>query len=147
MARALARVCRSEDSAKSRDERTIRDGDPELRFRDTQLLDVRQRPCVRHPISAQVYRQIVTTKLAFQPDPRGYPPYAGVIKQDGFGDHLRQIDQVIATVHVGNFMREHSLDVCGRHLRAQRNRQDDDRSQRSNDHRHVESQQFNDSER
>src|SRR3569833_1867816 len=81
----------------------------------TLRFETRESEYVHKRIAVEGDRDIVAAVCTLQADMPRNPPDAGVVEERCLGDALQDVDQVIMTADVGQFMREQSFDVFARH--------------------------------
>jgi len=90
-------------------------------------------------ITANGDRYVVATVLTLHPDPFGYPPDGGVIKQHRFGERLQNVDEIVVAPDVGELVRENRLDLrwcqCGQRRDRKQNRWTQPANNRRNVHK------------
>lgn len=80
-------------------------------------------------IAGDGYGKIITTVFALVPNLTRYPPDGWVVEQRRFGNPLKDIDDIVMTADVGQFMREESFDMVDRQTRKCANRHQDNWTQ------------------
>ena len=74
----------------------------------------RERPGVIDGISARPHGHIVAAQLRFGGNLLRCPPDDRVIEEEGFGDNLNQIDQVVMPFHVGQLVSDDGFELVRR---------------------------------
>ena len=77
-------------------------------------VQVGERACVDQRVAGRLHRQIVAASLAFGANPFGDPPHGRVVEQGRLDRALDDVDQVIASQDVGQFVRQEGADLACR---------------------------------
>ena len=78
-----------------------------------QFFEISERSRVFGPVVADRDRDIVTAMFTLDPNLPREPPRARVIEEQRFRDGLQQIDEIVVTLHVGEFVRDDRLQLSG----------------------------------
>ena len=132
----------AEKTAHPRQKRSTGDRHGKGRPCAAELLEIGERARVRDAIAAELDREIVAAVLALNPDSVREPPDRRVIEEQRFDDRLQQVDEVVVPPHVGQFVRDHRLELRGRQPGKRARRQQNHRTKPTDDRRHVDDRGF-----
>jgi len=115
-------------------QRTVAGAQGKPRGGVTQLLEIDQRPGVGELVSGEFDGDVVAAVLALVADLPRDPPHGGVIEEQGLGDDLEQVDQVVASPDVGQLVGQDALALPDRQTRQRAHRYQHDRLEPADDH-------------
>ena len=85
-----------------------------------QLVEALQRPCELARVGDRAQGEVVGDLLALDAQPPRQPPHDRVVEQQGFDRALQQVDQVVVTPHMREFVCEQGFEQVRGHAGEER---------------------------
>jgi hypothetical protein len=137
----------AEDAAHAIEQRSAGRGHRQQRDIGSPRFERGERFRVGDGVAAHAHRHFIAAVLALGANPLREPPHRGVIEEQRLGDGLQQVDKVVVTADVRQFVRENRFHLRRRQRGHRGNRQQNRRTQPADDGRHVDARRLDDMRR